>query len=619
MPQTKANFSGEEKLLFGGIAAVVVGGSLLAAGAELAALVSGASFLHFTPVLGFQAIAHHANEHPLWHGKAPSGVLVIACDAVLLLAAAFLAWFAYHHLWHHAKRLASGDFTPRATSRTNRKRDAESLGCDPAESPGVLLGDEDYGRYDEPLFVLGQPGSGKTVWIVRNVLHTPGPSIVTSTKPELVFLTAGWHVEQGRPVWVWDLGGTLILDADLRLRWDPIASINSERDARVMGRRFAYASGLGGSNDAHWVEAGTGVLEWLFWAAHLERQRSHVTMADVRRWALIAGQIEGPAGLLETAGFRAGAAELRRALGEEAAATGGGYTASISGTITTALAGFSEPALLDACSPASHESFDVRRFVEERGIIYVVGSPEAQRSAAGVVAAMIEDTLEKARALRLPQRPPLALWLDEAPNIARLPSLPEIVTTGRGEGILPVIIGQTLAKFAESFGREGADTIRQACPVELAYGGQKDIEYLRSLEAISGETTVDSWSESYGQDGAGSRTKSERVKARYSIEELRALPPHNAWLVDRHRALRPVKTTPWWAYKDGERVARSVAWAEAHGFTRPSDIPSMGKYEKALATWRETYAAMPWRACSADSGPLVSAHAIQGEETHDEW
>jgi hypothetical protein len=178
------------------------------------------------------------------------------------------------------------------------------------------------------------------------------------------------------------------------------------------------------------------------------------------------------------------------------------------------------------------------------------------------------------------------------------------------------------AKFAESFGREGADTIRQECPVELAYGGQKDIEYLRSLEAISGETTVDSWSESYGQDGAGSRTKSERVKARYSVEELRALPPHNAWLVDRHRALRPVAThttTPCWAHKDGIRVARSVAWAEAHGFTRPSDIPSMGKYQKALATWRETYAAMPWRICSADSGPLVSAHAIQGEETHDEW
>ncbi|MHB1763623.1 MAG: type IV secretory system conjugative DNA transfer family protein [Acidimicrobiales bacterium] len=588
------NVTTDEKLIIGIGVFAVGGGAILAIGAEIAARLAGAPAKHFSLLLGFQALGHLHAEAAIWHHNAPAGSFVVVCDVVVAIAVAALAVTGVK-LFRKAELGAGAS----PTTLRSRKRDAQGLGCDADESPGILLGDSDYGRYDEPMFVLGQPGSGKSVWLTRNLLHTPGPSIVTSTKPEMFILTAGWHITHDRPVWVFDLSGKVPLDADLRLRWDPLASIRTQRDARIMGRRFAYASGIGKSEDQHWLEAGTGLLEALFWAAALARREQgpgeYVTMATVREWALTPGRVKDAINVLKRFGFESTAEMLTRDLAPENKAAGGGYTASVLGIVSTALAGFSEPALLDACSPAPGEHFDFERFIDERGVLYVVGSPEAQRSGAGVVAAMIEDTLEKAREYRMPQRPPLLLWLDEAPNLAVLPSLPEIVTTGRGEGICPVIIGQTLAKFADAFGPNGADTIREACVVELAYGGQKDIEYLRSLEAISGEATVTTWSESTGPDGGRSRTKAERVRPRFTVEEIRALSPHSAWLVDRHREMRAVKTTPWWLVDDGERVACSVAFAVEHGFARPHEVPNMAKHTRKYKDLLERHAYAPWR------------------------
>jgi type IV secretion system protein VirD4 len=574
-PSAGHGLSSEERLLI-----VLVGGLLGAGivgllGADLASLLAGRPLPHQAVGTGLEALIGGSHARALWR-RPPPRVLVLACDGGIAMLIGAPLW----QLWHHRERLAAHlTGTGAQDSRARRAREAKELGCEPRESPGILFGDNAFGRYDEPVFVVGQPGSGKSVWLVRNVLHTPGPSIITSTKPELVILTAGWHAQQHRPVFVWDLAGTMDLDEDLRLRWDPLASVARQADARIMARRFALASGLAKADDSHWVEAATGLLAGLFWAAVLRRRSQRTTMADVRDWALVPSRAREPTDILDGFGYTTEAQELRRVLGDEAAARGGGYTASVLGTVAAALGGFAEAALLDACSPADGEHFDVARFVEEKALLYIVGSPESQRSAAGVVAAMIEDTLERVRRYRLPQRPPLLLWLDEAPNMAVLGSLPEIVTTGRGEGICPVIIGQTLAKFTEAFGEHGAETIRGACVVELAYGGQRDVAYLRSLEALSGETAVESWSYSYGTER--SATKGERTRARLTVEELRSLGKHKAWLVTRQGPIRAVRTTPWWQHReDGPRVAAAVAWAVANGYAKDWEVPNLGRYKK---------------------------------------
>ena len=97
---------------------------------------------------------------------------------------------------------------------------------------------------------------------------------------------------------------------------------------------------------------------------------------------------------------------------------------------------------------------------------------------APLVAALIEDIVEQARLIakngphgRLV--PPLSLQLDEAANIAPLPSLPNFVTDGGGTGINVSIFLQALAQARECWGNNCAQTIMDGCAATVVLGGGK--------------------------------------------------------------------------------------------------------------------------------------------------
>ena len=460
------------------------------------------------------------------------------------------------------------------------------LGCslEKTDPPGVILGPRTFGPYDKSLFVVGLPGSGKTSWTVRNIVHVPGPGIVTSTKRELFGLTAGWFIQQDRPVWVLDCGGAIANLGALALRWSPLAGCQDVAQARKVAGRFAFAAGFGGSttNGDFWTTQTTNALQWMFVAAAATNKQ----LDTVLGWIADFGELQKAAATLRDLGHTQGAKFLTDTFSPQALSSGPG--SSIMSGVTAALAGFASPALVQACSPSSDQSFSVAQWIQRRGIIYLIGTVEDQKSVAGVIAAFVEDTLEKARLLCTPQRPPIRLVLDEAPNIAVLRTLPEIVTTGRGEGIGADIIGQDLHKFEEAYGRSGARTLRLSCAGELVFGGSRDVDHLRELSALTGEETRQSKSVSVGAN-ARTTTTAERVEARLKAEDIRLLKTNHALLVYGNEVHRVVHLKPYWEDSgDLAKVAQARLWCEGRYFAiddwpLPSDVRD--RAQVALESW----------------------------------
>ena len=124
-----------------------------------------------------------------------------------------------------------------------------------------------------------------------------------------------------------------------------------------------------------------------------------------------------------------------------------------------------DPRVLDALSPqpwtaSSSPSSSLR----EHGTVYLLGSTGAQLSVAPLITALLEDLLNTARVLAAGSAdgrldPPLLLLLDEAANIASIPSLPNLLADGGGTGITTVAVLQSLAQARARWGDAGADSM----------------------------------------------------------------------------------------------------------------------------------------------------------------
>ena len=180
---------------------------------------------------------------------------------------------------------------------------------------------------------------------------------------------------------------------------------------------------------------------------------------------------------------------------------------------------------------------------------------------------LVEDVVEAARrrAARAPGGrldPPLTLMLDEAANIAPLPSLPSLLSDGGGTGLTTLAVLQSLAQARARWGHEQARSMWDAATVKIVLGGLADIDDLEDISRLAGEYDETSTTRTSSTTG-GSRSTSFRRARVLPVEELRTLP--FGWALLLHRTLRPVRLqmTPWWSRPDAEHVSAGIAIAEA--------------------------------------------------------
>lgn len=127
--------------------------------------------------------------------------------------------------------------------------------------------------------------------------------------------------------------------------------------------------------------------------------------------------------------------------------------------------------------------------------MYLLGGETSLAAMAPLLTVFAQEVFDTAE--RLAHRaagrrldPPLLGLLDEAPNIAPIPTLPALIAEGRGQGIVIVYAMQSFSQAVDRWGPEQAATMANATTITAVFGGLSETGDLADLERICGQRRV---------------------------------------------------------------------------------------------------------------------------------
>jgi type IV secretion system protein VirD4 len=399
------------------------------------------------------------------------------------------------------------------------------------------------------VLVLGPTQSGKTSGLaVPALLEWCGPTIATSVKDDLAAATLVWRSRQG-PCWVFD--PTRASGLRPLATWSPLAVCADWSAAQRMAHWMVEATPArtGMADAAFWYAAAAKQLAPLLLAAH----RADKPMAEVVRWTN-AGVFDEPSRLLGLGGETDACVALAACEARDPR-----LLSSVGTTLETVLAPFEDPVV--AASTASVE-IDLDDLIGGAGSLYLCGPSHEQHRVQGLFAALVSSAvaaaIKRVNDTAAPLDPPLLLVLDEAANIAPIPDLDTLASTGAGMGIQLVTVCQDLAQLTNRYGPDRSRTIANNHRAKVLLTGVSDLATLDMLSGLVGEAAVRE--ETFTHDlRDGRRTRSSTVAFRRLVptDELRRIPPGEGLLVYGHLPPVRLQLRPW--YEDrGLRKRASV-------------------------------------------------------------
>ncbi len=362
--------------------------------------------------------------------------------------------------------------------------------------------------WEASLRLVAPPGEGKTFRALVPVLRQhPGPAIATSTKADLYELTAIARARRG-PVFALD--PDLLAPAAEPARWSPVTGCEQSEVAERRAAALVAATGDDSDtqNGTFFRDSARDLLKAYLHAAALEG-------LDIRAVLDWSRRPEDPAPadvLLSSPSAAAGWGDL---VGLHT--TGSPETTSgVLRYVARALACFSHDAVIEACCPEPGEALDIEQFLVDNGTIYLLGKGSRLGAVAPLITAFADEVFDCAERLAaaMPNRrldPPLLGLLDEAPSIAPVPSLPELLADGRGRGIVLVYAMQSFSQAVTRWGAQRAQTMGNATSITAVLGGLTSPTDLADLERICGQRRVRRVSTHRGTGGRNGRDHSRTI------------------------------------------------------------------------------------------------------------
>jgi type IV secretory pathway TraG/TraD family ATPase VirD4 len=394
-----------------------------------------------------------------------------------------------------------------------------------AEPAGVEL----WPSWEASLRLVAPPGEGKTFRALAPILRQhPGPVLATSTKSDLYELTALARQRRG-PV--------LVLDPDMlapgahRVRWSPVAGCEVSEVAERRAAAFVAASGDDGEvhNGAFFRDSARDLLKAYLHAAALEG----LDVRSVLEWSRRPDD-PAPGEVLRASPFAApGWADIVSLHTSGAAET----TSGVLRYVARALSCFSHEAVVEACSPPPGDELVIEDLLAAGGTVYLLGKGSRLGGVAPLITAFADEVFDTAERLaaRMPHRrldPPLLGLLDEAPSIAPLPSLPELLADGRGRGIVVVYAMQSFSQAVTRWGAHKAETMGNATSITAVLGGLTSPSDLSDLERLCGQRRARRVSTHRGSRGPSgpeqSRTITWESEPVLRADQIRTLPAGKA-------------------------------------------------------------------------------------------
>jgi type IV secretion system protein VirD4 len=369
-----------------------------------------------------------------------------------------------------------------------------------------------YASIEDVITVFGGPRTGKTGWLAGKVIDAPGAVLSTSTRLDLMELTAALRAEGGRPVWVFNPGGLGGIESTIG--FDPLLGCADPVTATERAADMIPESD-GPDQRGFWEGQARRVLGALMHAAALDQAQKR-TMRDVLAW--VADPDEH--GRLVTLLLRRSPEPSFEHDIQQFITTNKDTRTSTTSSVMPALSWLNSSA---ATAATEAPAFDVEELLKARGAVYLLGRHEAHT--APLLAALTGYIAREARRLAAYQPggrldPPLTLALDEAARVAPVP-LPDWSGDAGGSGITIIAAFQSRADLVDRWGPTGADKVLNNSGAAMLFGGTKstaDLEVWSKLAGDRDEPVI-----SYGPNGKVT-SRSVRKTPVLSASQLANLP-----------------------------------------------------------------------------------------------
>jgi|HubBroStandDraft_6_1064221.scaffolds.fasta_scaffold00093_18 type IV secretion system protein VirD4 len=471
---------------------------------------------------------------------------------------------------HRVPRSRLSRFMPPArriarTARWARGTDLRLMHGRPGRAGVFLLGRHGHRMLvtqpETSVLVIGPTRSGKTAGLViPNLLEWDGPAIATSTKSELVDLTAG-HRQSLGPVYVYDptreIGGRY--DS---VTWSPISGCD-DLDRAWMVASWLCASlqqgGGRGDNDwSHWAESGKLLIAPLLYVAAITGR----TIVDVRTW-IHGFDLASPIGMLEELLLDpaiCGDADPIRAMSMLASVDQRPERerGTVFSTVMRIFNVFTERAVAES---ALSSRFDADDFLRRRGTLYLCTPRQTPERVGSLFVGILMTVVTAAYALSESERnrrktESLGLFLDELANVVPIEDLPALASQGAGRGVMLMSIIQDLSQLRARYGVERSNTILNNHGSKLILPGISDPETADVLARLVGRTEFTEQQMSVAPDGRVSRSYSVRHDAMATPDALRQMRTASAILIHRDSPPALVNLPYWFQNARYRRLAK---------------------------------------------------------------
>lgn len=452
------------------------------------------------------------------------------------------------------RRTRTGLASPQVLTQATQPRDGQAAGVEFARYVGRPV----RARPEDAAIVIAPPRVGKTTRLAAPlVVAAPASVIATSTKADLVRLTAGQRAKLG-PIHVVDFDNLMAWPDPSR--WDIVAGCQDVREASVRSKALVAGRPLTGAKGAEFfAEAADTVLRCLLHAAAL----ANGSMRDVAAWARDFDEEEPYRVLRRHPGAAPGWIEdLRKYCRSGAPET----VASTDMSLGLILKPLADPRVLDLVCPRDGTGLDIDAFVNGPApeTLYLLSEGGGEMSTAPLVTALVAAVERAGR--RASQRTAtgrlgttVTFILDEVANVAPLPNLPSLISDGGSRGLQTWAFAQTPAQLRDRWGRDGADAILGAAAITLVLGGIDDVEFLDRISRLTGDKQTIRTSRTRSGTSTSTSTSIERERV-LPIEDLRTLPDGTALLLYRSVPSALVKLRGWWERSDARAFRDSTSW-----------------------------------------------------------
>jgi type IV secretion system protein VirD4 len=417
------------------------------------------------------------------------------------------------------------------------------------------------------VLVIGPTRSGKTsALVIPNLFEWSGPAIATSTKSELVELTAG-HRQSIGPVHVYDPTGE-IGSRFRTVTWSPIAGCDDLDHAWTVASWLCAALQQGGGrgdNDwAHWAESGKLLIAPLLYVAAVTGH----TIVDIRTWihgfdiatpvSLLEELLLDPAVVADADPIRA--MSMLASVDQRPERERG----TVFSTVMRIFNVFTERAVAES---ALSSRFEPEEFLRGHGTLYLCTPRQSPERIASLFVGILMTVVTAAYALcdADPGRrdtASLGLFLDELANVVPIEDLPALASQGAGRGVMLMSIVQDLSQLRARYGTDRANTILNNHGCKIILPGISDPETADVVARMIGRTEYTDQQVSLAADGRISRSYSTRQDAMATPDTLRQLPSGSGIVI--HRDSPPALVhLPYWFQKRRYRALARVPYFRA--------------------------------------------------------